>query len=615
MVTAVTSNQKQRCSQNPKRPPLLPSDSDNAPPRRPKAREITSRYLSLSTSSSSSNSSSSTNTTTSSITSGSSISSRRAQSPMLSSRAAITTPKSSVKERAVSAERRRPAATTTSNTERTLMTSIRSLSVSFQGESFSLPVNKVKPPPTSAGTPGGLRKGTPERRKAGVTPVRDRMERDRENSRPSNQQHCWPGRSRGQNSSFLTRSLDCSAERGKLNGSGSELKELRKCMADENSGNKVGVELKIVSDNFEVKGINELDSRSILVDHLNSDPESVSTESTAIGNAIQLRGGPRGIVVPARFWQEVNNRGLKVLDPASPVSNNSSRNRPSKLSVAKKIQSDSPVSSPLWHCVRVASPSKALTSSTGALFRGMASPTRTRNGVGNLMNDNNMCSTPSILSFAADVRRGKLGENRIVDAHDLRILHNRQLQWRLANARVENALLVQKQAAERILYNAWVSTSKLRHSVKSKRIELQLLRHNLKLYSILKEQELHLENWDLIDRDHCNSLSGAIEALEASTIRLPVVDGARADVQKVQEAISSAVDVMQAMASSVCSLLTKVEQTNLLVSELSNLSARERDLLDEFKDFLSTTFIPLQVMYCSLRTHVLQVPATLTKKV
>lgn len=41
---------------------------------------------------------------------------------------------------------------------------------------------------------------------------------------------------------------------------------------------------------------------------------------------------------------------------------------------------------------------------------------------------------------------------------------------------------------QRNIYNAWVTTSKLRHSVNSKGIELQLLRQTLKLYSILKEQ-------------------------------------------------------------------------------------------------------------------------------
>ncbi|KAL0366262.1 UNVERIFIED_CONTAM: QWRF motif-containing protein 2 [Sesamum radiatum] len=569
MVIAVASKPKQLSSQNPKRPPLLRSDPDNASPCRPKAREVTSRYLSFSTSSSSNNSSS-TNTTSTSVTSGSSIYSRRSQSPMLSSRESIATPKSAVKERAVSAERRRPsAAATTFSAERVQMTSMRSLMVSFQGESFSLPVNKVKPSPTSVGTPGGLRKGTPERRKAGMTPSRDQTQRDRENSRPSDQLHRWPGRSRGQNSSFLTRSMDYSSERGDLNGSMTKLKELRTTTADENSGNEVGIGLKDECNSF------ELDTRSNVVDHLNSDSESVSSESTASGSVNQLRGGPRGITVPTRVWQEVNSRALKIPDPASPLSDNaSSREGSPKLIGTKKFQNDSPVSSPreVFPCkglsplrggARVASPSKALNSSTGALLRGMPSPTRTRNGANNLMNVNNTCSTPSILSFAADARRGKLGENRIVDAHNLRLLHNRQLQWRLANARVENALLVQKQAAEISLYNAWASTSKLQHSVKSKRIELRTLRHNLKLYSILKEQELHLVNWDLIDRDHWNSLSGAIKALEASTIRLPVVGGARADVQKVQEAISSAVDVMQAMASSVCSLTTKVSWTTV----------------------------------------------------
>ncbi|KAL3634141.1 hypothetical protein CASFOL_021195 [Castilleja foliolosa] len=467
MVNAILSNSSQRRPQNPKRTPSFRSDSDVTPPRRPKSRDVSSRYLSLSTSS---NSSSSASTTSSSFTSGSSISTRRSQTPTLSQRLGIdSTPLSSVKERSVSAERRRPTAAKT----------IRSLSVSFQGESFSLPLNKVKQ------SPEGSRKGTP---------VTDRTERDRENSRPNDQQHRWPGRLSDQNPNFLCRSFDCGAERGKLNGSGNELIESKKCTADENSRNKG---LKFESNNF--------DSRS--------------------NNTVVRKGS-------------------------------------SKQYTAKKFQNDQ---------------------------------TRTKNGVGNLMKNNHICSTPSMLSFAADVRRRKLGESRIMDAHKLRILHNRHLQWRLANTRVENALLVQEQAAERSIYNACVSTWKLRHSVTSKRTEIDMFRHNLKLYSIIKEQELHLENWDQIDRNHWNSLSGIINALEASTVRLPVVGVARVNVQKMEEAITSAIDVMQAMASSICSLQTKVEQTNSLVSELSNLSLRECDLLDEIKDYLSTTFIPLQL--------------------
>ena len=40
-------------------------------------------------------------------------------------------------------------------------------------------------------------------------------------------------------------------------------------------------------------------------------------------------------------------------------------------------------------------------------------------------------------------------------------------------------------------------------------------------------QMLYLGDWDLIDRDISSSLSGAIEVLEASTLQLPVVGGAK----------------------------------------------------------------------------------------
>lgn len=619
----MTSNSKLP-SPKPKRTPLLPSEPGNGTLRRPKAREVTSRYLSvqISSSSNSSSSSSSTSTTSSSNTTGSlpAVSSKRYQSPVVS-RAGVTTPRNTA--RAVSVDRRRLVAVeeTPSNAERMLVTSMRSFSVSFQGESISVPVSKAKTA-GGVGTPGGdLRKFTPERRN--LTPASPVMyQRERENSRPSDQQqqHRWPGRLRRDNTSFLTQSLDYGAERTKLNGSGTAIKELRKSMIDDNSKNKFGVTLKPESCNSVVKMTNKMEFGSNLSIPVNSDTETVSLESIENGSMAQLRGVQRGVVVPARVWQEPN-RIQKVPDPYSPRSKTSGLNRttgPSKLIGANKVSIESPASFPrgfssLQGGMRPASPSK-LSRTTSTPLRGIDSPLRIRNGVGNVPSDNNASSILSTMSFIADVRRGKLGESRIIDAHDLRLLYNRQLQWRFVNARAEKSLLVHKEMAERSLYNAWISTTKMRRSVKFKRIELQLLRHNLMLYSILKGQEPYLEKWDLIDVDHSNAVCGAKEALEASIIRLPVVAGARANVQNVEEAISSAVDVMQTMASSICSLLTKVEQMNCLVCELANLSAREHSLLDECKDSLSTRFLPLQVMHCSLRIQLLQLHASSTKE-
>ncbi|KAL3514387.1 hypothetical protein ACH5RR_027104 [Cinchona calisaya] len=620
---------------NPKRPPLLPSEAENGPTvqlQRPKSREITSRYLSSSSTSSSSSSNSS-----------NSVSSRRSASPMVSrimTTTAMTPAPQNFVRRAQSAERRRPGTPRPSSEEmstaaKLLVTSKRSLSVSFQGESFAMAVGKAKPVPSPSPAPAcaqsvnGLstaRKGTPESRKP--TSVRDRMVNS--SLKVSDQQR-WPGRSKPGNSSFLTRSLDYGAasEQARFNGSLSAVKTMQKSTIDVN--NRLKTETRFEPHNKDVEleekvedvaNGNSTSSNAAAADAAPSESESVSSWSNAglqkCGYVAQSGGVPRGIIVPARFWQETRNRLRRVPEPGSPVSKNNGSKimNVSKVTGAKKNNNDSPVSSPrivssnrgisspIRGGTRPSSPNKCLNSSINYAVRGMPSPTRVRNGVASMLS-NDVCSTPSILSFAADMRRVKMGENRIEDAHQLRLLYNRQLQSLFVNARAETAQLAQTETAERSLYNAWVTTSKLRHSVKSKRLELQLLSQNLRLFAILNEQVPYLDNWDMMERDYCTALAGAIGALESSIVRLPVVGGARADIQDVKNAVYSAIDVMQGMASSICILLPKVEQVNVWISELACLVASERALVVQSKDMLSK-LTEMEVKDCSLRAHILQ---------
>lgn len=46
------------------------------------------------------------------------------------------------------------------------------------------------------------------------------------------------------------------------------------------------------------------------------------------------------------------------------------------------------------------------------------------------------------------------------------------------------------------------------------------------VFFVLVQMEF-LEEWALLERDHIGSLVGAVEDLEASTLRLPVTAGAR----------------------------------------------------------------------------------------
>lgn len=437
--------------ENPKRPPLLPSEADNNGPRRPKLREVASRYLSSTASSTSTSSSSGTNSSYSSSSNSTPSSSRRFLSPLVQ-RTVESTPAPAVIKRSQSVERRRqatPRPSTPGNAgvisvaAKLLVNSKRSLSVSFQGESFSLSINKAKSAPVA--NLSNVRKGTPERR--AVTPVRGQ----RENRKPIDKQP-WPARSMQVNS--LTRSVDFTSERAKFSGSGSVARALQNSMIVER--NRATVEAKLEPDGADLVATNRSEESS---DHVPSDTDSVSSGSNS---GVHVRGGPRDIVVPARFWQETINRLRRLPElPGSPVSKNNGLKSmvPPKIIGTKKLLSDSPTSSPRGvsasrgqssplrgGAIRPASPSKNVVSSTSFSPRGM-SPSRVRNGVGSTMTSS-LNNTSSILSFAADARRGKVGENRIVDAHQLRLLYNQHLQWRFANARADDAMLVQKGIAE-----------------------------------------------------------------------------------------------------------------------------------------------------------------------
>ncbi|KAL7002893.1 hypothetical protein U1Q18_004051 [Sarracenia purpurea var. burkii] len=564
-----------------RRPPLLPSERDNGVgnPKRPKSRQVSSRYMSPSSSTSTASSLSSTSSTA-----------RRCPSPLVSrnSTSASNTPVS-VPKRSVSVDRRRPIlsrpltsagldsklnnAGEVSAATKLLVISTRSLSVSFQGEAFSLPISKTKAAPQSPNLSNG-RKGTPERRRSS-TPLRGKVDGGGdqvENSKPIDQ-HRWPGRIRQPNP--LSRSFDFAGDKKKPIGSGNVVRALQQSMIDESKraslDGRLGSDLSNAELSIAIQegpdGRNSINESSILSDLAVSDTDSVSSGSTsgvqecAVGRG---RSAPRGIVVSARFWQETNSRLRRLQDPGSPLSTSPAKMViPSKFSQSKKFPGDGPLSSPramsspVRGGVRPGSPSRPMTSMGLSPARGMHSPSRVRSSVPGTISSN-FNESPSVLSFAVDVRRGKVGENRLVDAHLLRLLYNRHLQWRFVNARTEAALLVQKKSAEKNLWNAWITISDLRDSVTKKRHRLQLLRQKLKLASILKGQITCLEDWTSLDKDHSVSMIGAIEALKASTLRLPVVGGAVADIQSVKDAIGSAVDVMQAMVSSIYSPLPKV---------------------------------------------------------
>ncbi|CAN6180892.1 unnamed protein product [Urochloa humidicola] len=239
-------------------------------------------------------------------------------------------------------------------------------------------------------------------------------------------------------------------------------------------------------------------------------------------------------------------------------------------------------------------------------FRRTASPSPARRSTGeapgSARNTQGRASS-SGCGFDGDT---KLKAIKTEEEHQLRLLYTRELQWRFANAQAGAALSLQTTAAEKTLSGAWIAILRTSKSVAIRKMQLQLLRNNSKLMGVLKRQMKYLEEWSFLERDYAHSLSGTTQALNATVLRLPVSSGAMADIQGIKNALSAAVDAMHPIRNSTSTQLPKLAQTNVLVSQLSRVFIQEHILIAQCRDLLST-LASMHVKYSSLQAQRIQI--------
>lgn len=422
------------------RQPLGLAEKNNAiTSRRLATREITSRYRSPSP--------------TRATPSGS----RRCPSPSLTR---PTTPASSklLPKRAQSTERKRPAtppspprpstpvqdssmdvnlssrrAAGSRMPEALWPSTMRSLSVSFQSDTISIPVIKKEKPVTSAvdrtlrpnsnvthkqvQTPI-VRKPTPERKRS---PLKgNNASNQTENSKPDDglhsrliDQHRWPGRISGKVcSSASSRSIDHTDKTTRtLNSSvpGTSVSSLRRLSLPGDASKPLR------------KASSDASRLMFLV------------ESGRMGGEVRPIDDNVHVLRPHKFVPAItlDKTGLTVTGVRSqflpnPVSGHPS---PSKTSVLSSSSSRG-----------VVSPSRSRPSTPP---RGV-SPSRIRPANSSNQSNNSI----SVLSFIADFKKGKKGAALVEDAHQLRLLYNRYLQWRFINAQAEDVFYIQNAKAE-----------------------------------------------------------------------------------------------------------------------------------------------------------------------
>ncbi|XP_068644998.1 QWRF motif-containing protein 3-like [Aristolochia californica] len=218
----------------------------------------------------------------------------------------------------------------------------------------------------------------------------------------------------------------------------------------------------------------------------------------------------------------------------------------------------------------------------------------------------------SFFSLGLDLLKGKKSSNSSLSndevreiAHKLRLLHNRLLQWRFANAKAEFINTSKRNEAERSLLNAWLDLSKLQSSVVQKRMQFEKETLDLKINNILGSQTKPLETWAQMEREHLSAVAVIKDCLHAVLCRVPLIEGAKVDFQQAYIALHHASDLSMSINTTMNNFSSMAEKTVPLFSELAEIVARERCLLQECHELLDV-FANHELQEKSLRSQIIQ---------
>ncbi|XLR49021.1 hypothetical protein S83_033681 [Arachis hypogaea] len=168
--------------------------------------------------------------------------------------------------------------------------------------------------------------------------------------------------------------------------------------------------------------------------------------------------------------------------------------------------------------------------------------------------------------------------------HRFRILHNRLLQWRFINARAHFTLPRTKRVAEMQLFCVWFRTLVIRMMITQKRIELQNIKHLIKLYQIVIPQLTYLNEWEKLEGRNQESVGRLEKKLLALSNPMPLPHDLKANTVSVHETLSAAIEVMNLVEPLIMRFQTQVERILYLVTEIITTSKQEEQYLQDLME-------------------------------
>ncbi|KAI4322621.1 hypothetical protein L6164_022298 [Bauhinia variegata] len=197
------------------------------------------------------------------------------------------------------------------------------------------------------------------------------------------------------------------------------------------------------------------------------------------------------------------------------------------------------------------------------------------------------------------------GSGNLDALHRLRLLDNRLIQWRYANARAEAINKSTSNQAESNSLCAFDGIHKLRYSVRQKKLQYEKEKLQMKLNFILYSQIKLLEAWGNLERQHVSAITVTKECLHSVVCRVPLIEGAKVDIPSASIALRHASELAASITSILTSFSSSANKTAALISELALVVTQEKLLLEEFND-LFHIFSVLEIQERSLKCSLIQ---------
>ncbi|XP_035841475.1 QWRF motif-containing protein 7-like [Helianthus annuus] len=202
-------------------------------------------------------------------------------------------------------------------------------------------------------------------------------------------------------------------------------------------------------------------------------------------------------------------------------------------------------------------------------------------------------------------RQKKVTSVEDVDRHCFALMNNRLLQWRFANARAGITMSTVRTRAEKKLFNAWVKILAMRNSNMVKRIEVQKLENDIKLYHIMNSQLFLLEKWSRMEGKNFEAVSRVVRKLSVASINIPLLHDSKGNISDVCNALDTATTLLADIESTISKLSYEAEKSCYLLTELSIIAKEETELLAELQAWM-TNVVLLKEKERSLRGQLIQ---------